>query len=257
MLDLAEDHVGAKILLIDIETTPILGWAWQKYETNIIHIEKDWGLLSVAWKWLHKTKVDAICVGDVTERRLVNDVWKLLNAADIVVAHNGDRFDIKKLQTKMKQYKLDPPSPFKTVDTLKIAKGHFAFSSNKLDDLSKSLNLGKKVETGGFQLWLDCMSGSSAAYKKMKSYNKKDVELLEKLYLELRPWTPRHPNMGVHVGSDEAVCGTCGSDNIGRRGYYHTNTMSYPRYKCNDCGNWGRFRRGVQRGSIGIVCDRK
>lgn len=254
-----ETHsIGAKTLFVDIETTPLLGYSWKTYDTSIIHVVKDWGLLSVAWKWLDSKSISVLATDTTTERGLTKKVWGLLDEADIVVAHNGDRFDIKKLQAKMKEFGMNPPSPFKTVDTLKVAKGHFAFTSNKLNDLGEKLGLGKKVDTGGFRLWLDCMGGSRAAFEKMKRYNKQDVALLEKLYLELRPWTPRHPNVAVYMISKEEVCSSCGSKNLQSRGYYHTNSGVYKRIKCKDCASWVRSRKPVVSSAVkNIVCDRK
>jgi hypothetical protein len=255
-----KQHVGAKVLLIDIESSPILGWSWKKWDTNILHVERDWQLLMVGYKWLHEKQANVLSGRFLTELELVDETRSLLDVADVVVAHNGDSFDIKKLQAKMAAFKMQPPSPFKTVDTLRVAKNHFAFTSNKLDDLGNTLSLGRKADTGGFQLWLDVMDDKPAAWKKMEAYCKQDVLLLEKLYNELRPWTPRHPNMAVLAGAEGIVCGCCGSEKLQSRGYYSTNSGMYQRFQCNDCGAWSRMRKkaggGISRNST-IVCDRK
>jgi len=252
------DHIGARVLLIDIESSPILGYSWKKWDTSIIHIVDDWHLMSVAWKWLHQRKTNVLATDTVTEKKLTKTIWQLFDDADIVVGHNGDRFDIKKLQAKMKEFDLKPPSPFKSVDTLKIARNHFAFSSNKLDDLGQKLKLGQKTDTGGFKLWLDCMAGDQKAWDKMKAYNKQDVVLLEKLYLELRAWTPRHPNIATYMECERVACAACGSENVQARGYYHTNTGSYKRFMCKDCGTWSRGRKSTPFVKVSaIVCDRK
>lgn len=252
-------HVGAKVLLIDIETTPMLGWAWKKWEANLLHLERDWELLMVGYKWLHEKDVRLLSRRFLTEPELVEDTRELLEKADIVVAHNGDSFDIKKLQAKMAEFKLSPPSPFKTVDTCKVAKNHFAFSSNKLDDLGQLLQLGRKQDTGGFQLWLDVMDGKQEACKRMESYCKQDVALLEKLYMQLRPWTPRHPNMAVYVNSGELSCSCCGGTEVEEtKNPYYTNSSAYRKYRCLSCGAWSRLRKadGVVRPSS-IMADRK
>jgi hypothetical protein len=135
-------------------------------------------------------------------------------------------------------YGLKPPAPYKTIDTKKVAKRHFAFNSNSLNDLGKHLNLGEKVETGGFQLWLDCMSGDKAAWNKMKKYNRQDVVLLEKVYLHLLPWIQSHPTVGMF--RDKVCCPKCGSDKIHARGFAVSKTMKYRKYQCQSCGSWGR-----------------
>jgi hypothetical protein len=248
---------GAKVLLLDIETSPILGYAWRPWDTSLIHIVKDWELMSIAWKWLHAKEMGCVSRAVVTEKELCDIIHLMLDQADLVVAHNGDRFDIKKIQAKLKEHQFAPPSPFKTVDTLKAARNHFAFTSNKLDDLCQKLKLGEKKESNK-QLWIDCMAGDAKAWKKMEAYNKHDVVLLEKLYLELRPWMPRHPNMGVHTGSGEVSCGHCGSESVQSRGYYHTNTGTYHRLFCNSCRGWSRLRKAAAKNlTKTIVCDRR
>ena len=44
---------------------------------------------------------------------------------------------------------MPPPSPYKTIDTLKIARKYFGFNSSKLDDLGRVLGAGEKVRHGG------------------------------------------------------------------------------------------------------------
>jgi hypothetical protein len=53
--------------------------------------------------------------------------------------------------------RLKPPSPYITIDTLKIASKYFAFPSNKLTDVGTFLKIGKKLQHTGIALWFDCM----------------------------------------------------------------------------------------------------
>jgi hypothetical protein len=46
-----------------------------------------------------------------------------MDEADIICAHNGDAFDIKKINSRLITNGFKPPSPFKTIDTLKAAPG--------------------------------------------------------------------------------------------------------------------------------------
>ena len=83
---------------------------------------------------------------------VVSTIHKLLDETDIVVFHNGDRYDIKRLNTRFIFHGLHQPSPYKSIDTLKVARRKFAFPSNKLTAIGKYLGLGEKMETGGFKL---------------------------------------------------------------------------------------------------------
>lgn len=236
-----------KILLLDIENSPNLAYVWGKYQQDAIKFEREWYILSYAFKWLNETKVQAKALIDykkvfkkdsTDDKELLNDLWKLLNEADIVIAHNGDEFDIKKINARLVFNGFPPPAPYKSIDTLKMARRYFNFTSNKLGDLADHLNVGKKLDTGGFELWIKCMSGDEKAWKKMVEYNKQDVVILEKIYYALRPWDTYHPNLGVYL--KDRVCSKCGSGKLQSRGVYIAKTLTYNRFQCQDCGSWLR-----------------
>lgn len=243
----------AKILLLDIETAPILGWAWTKYDTNLIEIQEPFFILSFAWKFLDDQTVSVRGLVDYpdynpekhNDKSLITDLHSLLDQADIVVAHNGDSFDIKKANARFLYHGLKPPSTYKTVDTLKAARKHFKFDSNKLNDLCKTLGVGGKVPHTGFALWKACMAGDVAAWEVMKEYNAHDVTLLEEIYLRLRPWIT-HPDVNLYrpvverdVHTDHThSCPNCGSSHIQRRGIAVARTRRYRRLNCQDCGSW-------------------
>ena len=170
--------------------------------------------------------------------------WPLLNEADIIVGHNIDQFDIKKLNTRFLMHKMDPPSPYKTVDTLKIARRHFAFTSNKLNDLGEMLGLGKKIDTGGFKLWEECLDGKKSSWKKMVAYCSQDVRLLERVYHALLPYASGMPNIAVY--KDEKVCPKCGSNKIVQQGFSYTTSAKFQRWICQDCGSWSRERSRIK-----------
>lgn len=232
----------AKILYIDIETAPSLGWVWQKYETNVIDFKKDWYILSFAYKWADERKVQVKCLADYpdykkdveNDKALVDDLWKVLDRADIVIGHNGDSFDLPKINTRFLTHKLKPPTPYKTVDTLKIARKVFRFDSNKLDDLGRYLGVGRKLPTTGFHLWRGCMTGDLKSWKMMCRYNAHDVELLEKVYLLIRAWHPTHPN----VNQGEFACPKCASFKVQKRGYAYTALRRKQRFQCQNCAGW-------------------
>lgn len=186
----AGQRKAERIGFIDIETAPNLGYTWGTYEQNVIELKKEWYILCFGWKWLDEPTEVHTLPDHKTEKAMLAKLWHFLDAADVVVAHNGDNFDIKKINARFIRYGFEPPSPYRTIDTLKYARKIGAFNSNRLNDLSNFMRYGKKVETGGFQLWLDCMAGKESAWRKMRSYNKRDVVLLEKVFKRLHPWVP-------------------------------------------------------------------
>lgn len=225
-----------KILLFDIETFPNIGYTWGKWEQNVIKFVKEWELASFAYKWLDDDKVTCISRRTHHEKGLAVILADLFTQADILVAHNGDSFDIKKARAKFLQFGLPRPALNKSVDTKKIAKSQFSFNSNSLNDLGETLGLGKKVETGGFDLWLGCMGNKKKSWLLMEKYNKQDVILLEKVYLKLRAWSPTHPNVAVLKG--KIGCPSCGSESTQARGFTVTSKTKQQRRQCQDCGSW-------------------
>jgi RNase_H superfamily len=240
---------GPKILILDIETQPDTVWVWGVYEQNAISVKEHWQCLSFSARWFPKGKwiTKGLCDyegykagGD--DRKLLQEVWNLLDEADIIVAHNGVDFDIKKLNARFIVHGMPPPSPFKVVDTKRATKRVAAFSSNKLDWLSQQLEIGKKLEHEGWPMWRGCMNGDMKMWAKMKHYNKHDVGLLTELYARLSPWL-NQPNANMWSDLDgEPICvnPACKGKNLQRRGIARNKTRMYIRFQCKDCGAWGR-----------------
>jgi DNA polymerase elongation subunit (family B) len=238
--------VKPKILLFDIETAPSLGWYFDLWkEGNIVGTKAEWYMLCFAAKWLDGKMMTYALPdykgykpGSEDDKQLVKELWRLFDEADILVAHNGDYFDIRKANARFSYYNLPPPSPYKTVDTLKVARKYFNFTSNKLDALGKHLGYGSKLVHTGFHLWKECMNGDKKAWKHMIEYNKRDVILLEKIYLHFRPWISGHPNVSVLMGI--TGCPACGSKNLMKMGTDLTQTGKVQQYRCKECGKWSR-----------------
>ena len=234
-----------KMLFIDIETAPILGYVWSLWKQNVglNQIKEDWYIMSFCAKWAGDDEIIYEDGRDTPEDdySMLLSLHKLLDEADYVVAHNGDRFDIKKIKARMILNGLTPPSPFRSIDTLKIAKKEFAFTSNKLAYLTDKLCKTKKLDHAkfaGFSLWTECLRGNEEAWNEMREYNVVDVVSLEELYEVLRPWSSMHPNINAETDSDTVACPKCGSESIVKRGFVHTNKGRFQRYKCNCCGGW-------------------
>jgi hypothetical protein len=241
-----------RVLIYDIENAPLLSWVWSARDIDhVVAIESEWYMLSFAWKWLGDKRTQVLGLDDFrgyerdpeNDKRLCRELHKLFDEADITIAHNGDQFDRRKANARFVANGLGPPSPYRTVDTLKVARRHFMFSSNKLDDLGQALGVGRKAPTGGWRTWRGCMAGDPASWSTMKKYNKQDVDLLEQVYLRLLPWMDNHPNMATLCAMPDACpkCGTPGR--MQRRGTRHTaRSLSYIRFYCRSCGGYSHAR---------------
>jgi hypothetical protein len=165
------------------------------------------------------------------DSRIAESLAELVRQADVVVAHNGDRFDVPRLSTRLLLQGLEPLGPVETIDTLKLARKSLSLTHNKLDNLALRLGLGAKLKTD-FELWERVYNGDEVAMQLMLRYCKHDVVLLEQVFDKLRP----HVN-GLRrlVDGEGSFCPNCGGHSFQRRGYRRTNAGTFVRFQCNDC----------------------
>lgn len=242
-----------KILVLDIETAPMIGAFWGLWKQNIglKQLYNDWYILTYAAKWLgeEETYWDSLTsykeeykANPECDYMVLQSLRDLLDEADIIVAHNGAGFDIPKINARFLKYGILPPSPYKQVDTLRVVKKKFRLTSNKLEYVANYLGLGGKIKHQGFDLWTDCMKGDVKAWSDMIKYNIKDVTLLEEVYYRLLPWMDQHPNLALYYDNAKPRCPKCGGTHINYRGYAYTPMGKFHRFQCQDCGGWGRDR---------------
>jgi hypothetical protein len=239
---------SVKILLLDIETSLMSVLCWGMWEQNISieAVVQDWHLLSWSAKWLFDEDVmsDALTSEEAknhNDKRIAISMWDLLDKADVVITHNGNYFDLKKLNTRFIKHGMIPPRPYQSIDTLKIAKEQFNFSSNKLDYINEFLGLPKKIKTD-FEMWIKCFYGDPEALHDMEVYNRGDTEVLEDLYLRFRPFIKGHPNLNLWSEDNISICPNCGSEKLNWNGHYYTYTGRYKAFRCTNCGATGRSR---------------
>jgi hypothetical protein len=249
---------GAKILLLDIETAPNEVYTWGLYDQNVgvNQVIKAGYVLCWAAKWLGQKEVmsDAIInypkyyrENPKCDKKIARSMWKLLDEADIVITHNGDAFDIKWLNTLFITHRLPPPSTFKSIDTKKAAKANFRFISNSLKYIGRHLGIGDKLHHDGFDLWVRCMKGDKKSWQHMIKYCKQDVVLLEKEYLELRPYIKNHPNLALYKESKDKVCPNCASTEVKKKGFAYTSLSIFQRFVCQECGKNFRGNTRIDR----------
>lgn len=238
-----------KILLLDLEISPTLATVWGLFNQNIAlsQITGNSEVLTWAAKWHDSDEVLYSSRGEVSKRKMIKDIHKLLNEADVVITYNGNSFDLKILNKEFLLLGLAPPAPYKSLDLLTTMRGRFRGTSNKLDYWVRRLDIGQKIQHRGHQLWLDCMNGDKAAFAEMLEYNIQDVVILERLYDKVRPWIKNHPNHALYAG--ELVCPNCGGAHYQKRGWSYTSSLKYRQYQCREvgCGKWFRSVKAEPR----------
>lgn len=179
-----------KILMLDIETTPMKVYTWGLWDQNITidQIIEPTEMLCFGARWLGSKKVIFKSVHHDGKQAMLEELHKLMDEADVLVGWNSAAFDHKHINREFLENGFMPPSPVKDLDLMSITKANFQFPSNKLDYVAQALGVGAKVKHSGFSLWLRCMEGDDKAWKEMKKYQVQDVNLLIDLYYELLPW---------------------------------------------------------------------
>ncbi len=260
-----------KFLIFDIETAPSLVFTWDQWKTNVVATEKDWYMLAFAYKWLDEDEKHFVSLPDKKtwkpdsedDKHVVRALWKLFEEADVVCAHNGDQFDIKKLQTRMAYHGFGPTSSFQSIDTLKLYRKHFNLYSYSLAEIARYFKFkNQKMGTIGFKVWRACMAGDPAAWAKMDEYNLKDVDVQEEAYYFIQPWVNRtrpnaHFNFAHFAEENANVCPSCGArDTLQRSGVKRTGVSEFPELWCNPkkggCGARPqmRYRLKQYRGGV-------
>jgi len=242
---------NARILLFDIETVPMEVYTFTLYPKNGISekmIKRNWFISCWSAKWLFEDKIISGCLTEEElknddDSRIVKDLWRLFDEANMIIAHNLNQFDEKRSKTRFFLYGLPVPSPYQNIDTLQHARRQFAFSSNRLDYLAERLGLPRKQSTPP-GLWKDVADGDYEALKIMDAYCQQDTYVLEEVYLTMRPWIRPHPNMGLYALTTGTQCPSCGGqDHTKLDNDYATYVNLYHAFRCDCCGHTFRSRK--------------
>lgn len=85
-----------KILIFDIETSPMASYTWGRWKQNISLDQtiSEWFMLSWSAKWLNNPNMmsDVLTPEEALredDSRITKSMWQLFNEADIVLAHNA------------------------------------------------------------------------------------------------------------------------------------------------------------------------
>ncbi|MCI0562137.1 MAG: ribonuclease H-like domain-containing protein, partial [Nitrososphaera sp.] len=247
-----------RILFFDVETAPLLGHVWHPYGDfmSIDQLLNDSFMLTWSAKWNDSSKVysdrltseEAIAQDD---SRIVESLATLMRQTDIVVAHNGDSFDVPVVNGRLFLLGLEPLPPIRTIDTYKLAKRNFHLAMNKLDYLADRLGLGRKIKTE-FTLWRECYHGDEAALAQMEKYNIKDTVLLERIFNRMKPYVTNLPRL---VNGPAWACPFCGSSYLTNVNQYgeqmlkRTNMSTYTMWYCQNCKKYSRSKSLAEKRS--------
>ena len=202
-------------------------------------------IICIGWKWGDDKRVNALAWDDGDDREMVAKFAEVAAEADELVAHNGDRFDLRWFNGRNLINGLDPTPHGKTVDTLKIARKHFYLNSNRLDYLAKIL-LGEGKTKTSFDWWRGVVRLTEPSaenrdknLRRMVRYCKKDVVLLGRIWERLRNYEAPKTHAAVLLtgnSGDRWMCQHCASANVKRNKTRVTaKGMVQHQMKCGAC----------------------
>ena len=242
LLALREDQNDIKRLFFDIETSPNIVYTWRAGWNITVTPEsiiEERRIICISYKWENKGKIHRLNWDEnQCDKQMLVDFVKIANQADEMIAHNGDRFDIKWIRTRCIFHRIPMFPAYRTLDTLKKAKSGFYFNSNKLDYIAKFLNVGAKMETGGYDLWKEVMKNNLDALETMGQYCDQDVVVLEAVYQEMKNYFKQNTHQGVLDNKSKYSCPSCGSERIDYLKMVSTPAGTVKRVmRCKPCGH--------------------
>lgn len=237
-------HNRLKILLLDLELTFAIYYAYpskrEQYlsDRNIMHGQF---CTCAAWKWHDEVSTYVVKITD-DEKQFKKDfrndlvvakkLHEIMTLADVIVAHNGDSFDIKHANALFIKHGLGPIPDRKSIDTLKIARKYFAFPGNSLDSLSKRFgSTGKNKKPD----WYKMTDGDATEINIAAKYCKNDVKELEVIFVKLKPYIKNYP--AIRTKKLIENCEVCESTMLQNKGLDFNGTKQYQRIKCMECGH--------------------
>lgn len=229
-----------KRLFFDIETAPNFCMVWQtgyKIQVDYHNIIKERAVICICYKWEGSNTVYSLTWdGKQNDKTMIKEFIKIMDKADEVVAHNGDRFDIAWLRTRCAFHGIPMMPNYTSIDTLKAVRNKFKFNSNRLDYLAKYFKIGGKIENGGLEnLKKIVLNKDKSALSDMVRYCKNDVVILEKVFDKLVNYIPAK----THIGRIASNCPECDSENtVINKHRLTAQGNKQVTYKCNDCGKY-------------------
>lgn len=249
-----------KVLVYDIETAPLVMHGWRPDQRFIPQQMMIHDTFLLTWSATWWGKAEPVFSERVTkeevlgrdDKRIVAALGDSIREADVIVAHNGDKFDFPIVNGRLLLNSL-PVIGYKTkIDTLKLSRKNFGFSHHNLDYLGRIFGEGEKIPTT-WELWAACVKGEVSALKEMESYNQNDVELLDRVFYRMLPYCDRVARLYEAVQQEEDICLYCGSQKKEKRGRYRTQAGVFLKYRClgklpdgSKCGKYRRSRASIR-----------
>lgn len=239
-MNISKKNFKNKLLYFDIETSLMEVYTFhigRKVSISHDQVIKDTRVICISFMAEGWKKPKSLRWKDGDDTNMLIAFGKIAKKYPVLVAQNGDRFDVKVLNGIMWQRGLPPFKNICSLDTLKFSRQNMKLTSHKLDYKLKVLgDKGKKAVS--LKDWINTQTGDQKALQKMVTYCNKDVTGLRKIFWSLLPYVNKLPiSLSVLINEDREGCPLCGSKQIYNNGIRPSSTGSKQRKICKDCGN--------------------
>jgi hypothetical protein len=232
--------VNPRVLFWDCETKPVKFWAWRTGKQYLGHNQivdgEKFNIICICYKWLGSREIHSLTWNKRQDSAsMIKKFTKILESADVAIAQNGDKYDVKQLNTQRLLHRQPPIAWPTTEDTRKMIRKHFYVTSSSLEYMSKLLT-GSGKERMEFRDWLDIVEKRCPkALAKMVSYCKTDVRKLEEVWKRLQPYTPPRAHRGIMLYNKREGCPSCGAQHVTKYGTQITSTARLQKWRCQKC----------------------
>lgn len=192
---------------------------------------------------------DNIRKNPLDDRKLVLAIKKRLLKADMVVTHNGKWFDLPWLNSRLMHWGYTPITDLPHYDTCEVSYKKMRVK-NSLEALGEFLGCKVKKTPTDMNTWLLAGGGNAKAQRKIVAHNDADVRLTEEVYLKMRVFGFKHPNL-ANIMNDPDKCPICGKKGtLIRDGMLYGPVNRAQRYECVKAkGGCGGHPHGAYRKS--------
>lgn len=123
------------------------------------------------------------------DKEIVSATADLLSGFDVLVAHNGTRFDIPFLRTRLLRWGLPRLPDIKVVDPCSILWRKFKLHRNSLAALIDHLGLVERKTPLDMSVWSDAvLNGSRGSMDKIVKHCQQDVKVLAEAFNAVKPY---------------------------------------------------------------------
>ena len=123
------------------------------------------------------------------DRETVRQIAEILADHDVLVAHNGSRFDMPFLRSRMLRWNMKRLPNMKMVDPCSIAYRHFKLRSNSLAAVADHIGVKERKTPLDMSIWADAfLNGSRRAMNKIVEHCVADIKVLEGVLEVVKPY---------------------------------------------------------------------